>query len=240
MKALTCENCGDEFERYPSQITDGDNFCSRDCMYDWREDNTFYSKYPELEDREFIRERHHDRGMTMEEIAEEVGCSSSQVHKRARQHDIEPQREKYVELADEDWLRKHNHEKEMRLYEMANLIGCTRSAVGFAMRRKDLEVKRHHSNPKGENSPFWEEGYDHYYGPNWQEKREEARSRDNYRCQDCGVHEDELDIPLHVHHINPLKNFDDVEEANKLTNLVSLCQPCHNRWEGIPLKPDNR
>ena len=240
MKTFYCDNCGEQFEKYKSQVNGDKCFCKPECQHEWREGKEFYHQYTELKDPEFIRKRHHDRGMTMEEIADEVGCSSSQVHKRARKHGIEPQRERYVELADEEWLLEHNHEKEMRLYEMANLIGCTRSAVGFAMRRKGLEVKRHHSNPKGENSPFWEEGYDHYYGPNWQEKREEARSRDGYKCQDCGVAEEDLEIPLHVHHINPLKNFDDVEDANRLSNLVSLCQPCHNRWEGIPLKPDNR
>ena len=238
MKTVVCENCGDEVDKYPSQITDGNNFCGEECMYDWREDNTFYSKYPELEDPEWIRERHHDRGMTYREISEELGCSHSNVHKRAQQHGIEPQRERYNKLADKEWLREHNHDKQMRLYEMANLIGCTRSAVGFAMKRHQLEIQRHHA--KGENSPFWEEGYDRYYGANWQEKRKEARERDGYKCQDCGVSEQELEIPLHVHHINPIKNFDDVEDANRLSNLVSLCQPCHNRWEGIPLKPDDR
>jgi 5-methylcytosine-specific restriction endonuclease McrA len=209
-------------------------------MGEYQQEQTWCIDYEELMNPEFIRKRHHDRGMTCAEIAEEVGCSVSQVHKRLRQYDIEPQREKYVELADPKWLKKHNHDKEMRLYEMANLIGCTRSAIGFAMKRHGLEVKRHHSNPTGEDSPFWEEGYNHYYGPNWQEKREQARQRDGYKCQDCGVSEQSLEIPLHVHHINPLKNFDDIEEANRLENLVSLCQPCHNRWEGIPLKPDNR
>jgi hypothetical protein len=25
-----------------------------------------------------------------------------------------------------------------------------------------------------------------------------------------------------------------------LENLITLCRLCHQKWEGIPLKPDNR
>jgi len=237
METVECDNCGDTKQVYPSNNSDN-NFCDRECLIEHRQSGMWSLEYDELKDADWIRHRHHDLGMTYREIAEELGCSHSNVHKRAQQHGIEPQRERYVKLADPKWLREHNHEKELRLYEIANLIGCTRSAVGFAMKRHGLEIRRHHA--KGEDSPFWEEGYDRYYGANWQETREKARERDNYCCQDCGIGEEELGVGLHVHHIRPIKEYDDVEDANTLDNLVSLCQPCHNKWEGIQLKPDNR
>lgn len=239
MKKIECDNCGIGLERYPSQIKET-NFCSRDCKHEYQSGEPVWVEHEELEDPDWIRERHHDRGMTYGEIADELGCSQSNVHKRAKQHGIEPQRERYPELADTDWLKELNHDKEMRLGEIANQIGCTRSAVGYALRRNDIEVKTY--LPEGEENYFWrsENSYDQYYGPNWQEKRDIIRERDNYECQACGIDESELDIELHVHHIRPKRTFESIEKANRESNLVALCQPCHNKWEGIPLKPDSK
>ena len=240
METVTCDNCGDSVEKYPSNISESANYCDSDCMYESRNGGANFARYPELTDPDWIRERHHERGMTYEEIADELGCGTSTVSKRANQHGIETRRVKYAELADTEWLKELNHEKEMRLGEIANLIGCTRSAVGYALRRNDIDVKTY--MPEGEENFFWKGGStsDRYYGPNWQEKRDTIRERDNYECQNCGIDESQLPTELHIHHIQPKKTFDDIERANRESNLVALCQPCHNRWEGIPLKPDNR
>jgi len=42
---------------------------------------------------------------------------------------------------------------------------------------------------------------------------------------------------LHVHHIKPIREFDEPEEANVLSNLVTLCHEHHNIWEGTYLRP---
>jgi DNA-directed RNA polymerase subunit RPC12/RpoP len=97
----------------------------------------------------------------------------------------------------------------------------------------------------GEDHPAWEGGTIDYYGPNWQEQRRKALERDNYTCQDCGVGKDEYEW-IDVHHIQPLSNFSgegrpDYERANRLGNLVTLCRPCHRKWEGMAgLRPDTR
>lgn len=36
-------------------------------------------------------------------------------------------------------------------------------------------------------------------------------------------------MELSVHHIVPFISFDDYLEANKLDNLVSVCEPCHRK-----------
>jgi 5-methylcytosine-specific restriction endonuclease McrA len=46
------------------------------------------------------------------------------------------------------------------------------------------------------------------------------------------MHEDECDTELHVHHIIPLREFDEPEEANTLSNLVTVCTSCHGEVEG--------
>lgn len=68
-----------------------------------------------------------------------------------------------------------------------------------------------------------------YYGPNWHQQRRLARERDGFRCTRCGVHENEYGKELSVHHKIPFVYFDSYIEANKLENLVSLCEPCHRK-----------
>jgi len=89
----------------------------------------------------------------------------------------------------------------------------------------------------GENNPVYNGGKEHYYGPKWEQQRQKALERDNYRCQSCGKSNEKASIALNVHHIKPYKTFEDKEKAHRLNNLVCLCLSCHSRWEGIPLKP---
>lgn len=90
----------------------------------------------------------------------------------------------------------------------------------------------------GENSPNWRGGHPEYYGPNWEQQRRKARQRDGYTCQHCGRNERELGRELDVHHITPFRRFgymrgqnDAYQTANRLENLISLCNPCHKRAE---------
>jgi DEAD/DEAH box helicase domain-containing protein len=67
------------------------------------------------------------------------------------------------------------------------------------------------------------------YGPQWQKIRDQVRARDHYRCQICGALE--IDRPHHVHHKIPFRRFNDIDQANKLDNLITLCPICHRRAE---------
>ncbi|MGM7635534.1 HNH endonuclease [Bacillus sp. Hm123] len=79
----------------------------------------------------------------------------------------------------------------------------------------------------GEKSGTWRGGKITYYGANWLAQRRAARKRDEFICQKCGIPEMEYGQELSVHHIIPFSVFDDYMEANKLNNLVSVCEPCH-------------
>jgi len=84
----------------------------------------------------------------------------------------------------------------------------------------------------GSNNPAWQGGYDEYYGPNWIEQRNETKMRDNYECQNCGLKEIDSVQPLQVHHVIPFRSFNgDWFTANNLSNLMTLCQPCHQNIE---------
>jgi 5-methylcytosine-specific restriction endonuclease McrA len=56
-------------------------------------------------------------------------------------------------------------------------------------------------------------------------------------CAGCGRHEDEFAIRLDVHHISPARSFEDPAARNAESNLVALCRLCHQRWEGVPIRP---
>jgi 5-methylcytosine-specific restriction endonuclease McrA len=91
----------------------------------------------------------------------------------------------------------------------------------------------------GENHNNWKGGdYKGYYGSNWTRQRRFARKRDKYTCQKCGITEDQLGKHLDVHHIVRFADFDDFKQANKLSNLISVCHSCHLKmeWEAYPLR----
>jgi hypothetical protein len=106
-----------------------------------------------------------------------------------------------------------------------------------AVRRAGYEP-RNAGGQAGELNSNWNGGYGGYYGESWHEKRREARKRDDYECQACGMgdaeHVSEFGYGLEVHHIKPVRTFDNPDDANYLTNLVTLCTPCHQRYEQLP------
>jgi predicted HNH restriction endonuclease len=70
-----------------------------------------------------------------------------------------------------------------------------------------------------------------YYGEDCQSIRTDILSRDVGRCQRCGIpeneHQDRFGTGLHVHHQIPLRKFEDLENANRQSNLTTLCARCH-------------
>ena len=69
------------------------------------------------------------------------------------------------------------------------------------------------------------------YGPNWSKIREQVRQRDGFRCQVCG--RPETDRKHDIHHKIPARVFTTHEHANRLDNLITLCQRCHTRAETV-------
>lgn len=67
------------------------------------------------------------------------------------------------------------------------------------------------------------------YGPNWPAQRDRARARDGFRCQACDA--PERGRAHDVHHKTPFRALASREQANQLSNLVTLCPPCHRRAE---------
>jgi len=91
------------------------------------------------------------------------------------------------------------------------------------------------------NKEFHGQHGDGLYGEFWKKRRRKALERDGRKCQSCGMgnekHIQDYGMSLEVHHIKPARKFDDPSKRHSLENLVTLCRDCHNRWEGIELRP---
>ncbi len=86
-----------------------------------------------------------------------------------------------------------------------------------------------HIRAHPELGPSWRGGSHPYYGPIWDKQARAARKRHGNVCQHCGKHQEKP--LLHVHHVEPLREFDSWEKANDLINLISLCRSCHRKAE---------
>lgn len=124
--------------------------------------------------------------------------------------------------------------------ESLNIISEKMKGEKNPSKRKEVmekirnKLKGKHLSPntefkKGENHPYFKgwksrEPYGEEFSP---ELREQIRQRDNYRCQQCFRHQDELRTKtnrkrkLIVHHIDFNK------QNNNPNNLISLCINCH-------------
>jgi 5-methylcytosine-specific restriction endonuclease McrA len=70
--------------------------------------------------------------------------------------------------------------------------------------------------------------YPHYYSrPDWKEQRINAMKRDNYICQDCGLHP-KNHSRLQVHHLKRRI----LGGTDELDNLITLCFACHKKRDG--------
>ena len=69
------------------------------------------------------------------------------------------------------------------------------------------------------------------YRGEWWSVRREARQRDKSECQICGKDEDDIGRKPDVHHITPIRKFEDPQDAHRLDNVITLCPLCHRRAE---------
>lgn len=160
---VTCAECGSDVEKWPSEVSDTENFCSRQCK------------------------GHHDRA----DPNTQCSWCEAPIHK--------PQ------------SKLENHED----------VYCSSDC-----RDKHMMTDKH---------PRWREGKYNIYVSGWGSSRKEALQRDQYRCQSCGMndadHREEYGRQLDVHHIQPIRTFDEPSNAHTLDNLITLCRLCHSKIE---------
>jgi 5-methylcytosine-specific restriction endonuclease McrA len=94
-------------------------------------------------------------------------------------------------------------------------------------------------NRTGENHHQWTGGGENYDGKWWRVRRE-ALDRDDHTCQNCGRHRDELGQEPDVHHITPVRTFDDPQDAHHRSNVITLCRRCHRHVEAANIPVPDR
>lgn len=205
-------------------------------------------QYIALRDETYLRELYDGTHESIDEIAEQVGCSKQTVRKWFRKHGIElPASRWEPDLGDStrdldvDEIVRLYSEQELTLQEVADEISCGEETVRLRLAERGVE-RRTAGNRPGPDHPNWKGGHVDYYGESWHRQRQVALDRDDNECRACGMgadeHRDRFDQDLHVHHITPFREFDDHERVNHVENLVTLCRACHARWEGVPVVPE--
>jgi len=217
-----CPICGDEFTTVPAK---DNQYCSRECGIEAQRKQV-----------ELSCEVCGDTFSVCESIAEERRhCSrecKGKTHSKEFSGDSHPR-----------WKPDTHTTKECEYcgdeFEIARceLENEDKNAGRFCSHECHDEWRS--ENWVGENNPLYKGG-DTYYGENWLRQSRKVRERDNHTCQVCGLDGDDYYRQLSVHHITPLRDFDEPEDANDLDNLITLCAACHQKWEGLYLRPDNR
>jgi 5-methylcytosine-specific restriction endonuclease McrA len=203
-------------------------------------------------DAEWVRERYHGDGMTQAEIADECDVHVKTIRTWMKKLGVETRdpvgkdhpmygrerdEETKAKISDSLEGREISTENQRKLLE-ANTGRSpsveTRRKISEALSGRELseETRRRMSeSTAGKANPNWRGGFSDSYGAGWSVVRDTVRSRDEV-CQECGA--DGSTRQLHVHHIVPVRLFDDspefeIEDAHRQGNLVLLCDKCHVR-----------
>lgn len=208
---LTCLYCLKEFE--VKRALSDQKYCSRECFYA------------------------HTKEKTKEANQVEVTCTQCGKKYLTAKRNTQLHERKFCSFACQGQFKKENFTKENspcynRIERSCGYCGkkllipphrdkyekvyCDEICMG-----KDYETRM-----TKEGNPRWRGGKLGFYGSNWTKARNEALERDNHVCKLCQK-EPTSASPLHVHHIIPIKLFDQPEDANYLDNLVCLCSKCH-------------
>jgi len=197
------------------------------------------SDYPEIWDEQWLRTQYRENERYTPELAEEIGCTASAVANALEVFDIETFDHGDTIRAEKSYLWKGG--KETRECEQCGLTFECRPASDQRLCSINCRGAWVSENLSGENWPTFKGGGKRYYGENWAKQRTKRIKMDSYQCVVCSItrekHYEKHGVDLNVHHVTPLREFDDPEQANTVDNLRTLCKVCHAKWEGIPVAP---
>lgn len=210
----------------------------------------------EYRDPDWLEERYHGDGLTQREIAEICGVEPVTIRRWMKRHDIETReiagenhglygtersertRKKISEALEGREFSEKTIEKMSDVARGKRTTESVRKKISDSLSgitRPETTRVRMSRSTAGERNPNWKGGQytNEWYGPGWDIIRERVQDRDGV-CQHCG--HDGSDTRLEVHHIVPLREFrekDDatLEDANRKANLILLCKRCHGRAE---------
>lgn len=202
----------------------------------------------EYRDREWLVHQYHDLGISMPMIAGECGVSPEAIGYWMDKHGIETRvgGEGYrvdAEYKDRDLLEEMYVDRGWSTNRIADEFGLSQSMTWYWLDKYDIEkrsLEESVSRLNGKDSPHWTGGYDQYYGKTWSQMRDRVRDRDDNICQLCGIGEKENGRKPDVHHIEPVRLFEDPNDAHFMENMIQLCRSCHKKveFDVISLPPE--
>ena len=237
-KEMTHQEIADHFGTTKGAI---DQSCSRRGVETPAEEQPWH-------DESRLRRLYEGEGLSQHQIAERFECDQSVISEWMDHHGIEVRdRSEAVILSrdvdpavrDPALMHEMYVERGLPSTRIASLLDCDPTTVRDWLAEHGIDTSHTRNS--------WTTGEEAYYGPNWREKREDRLDYDDRQCVICHVddeeHVEQYGHGLHVHHVVPLLRFADADgeidysQANRLENLISLCRPHHNRWEGVQLRP---
>jgi 5-methylcytosine-specific restriction endonuclease McrA len=182
------------------------------------------------------------KGKSDRQIAAENDLADTAVRYWRNEYGIEGRKAyKIPELHLPQYLEWAYVEKERSMREIAENIGACQQSVSKALIRNGIETRPASVGLEGEKNYAWNGGTVREYGHYWMEQREKAKERDGFECRACGMsnqkHNEKYGRDLDVHHVVPIREFDDPKDAHSLGNLVTSCRECHGKYEGVPVFP---
>lgn len=220
MLQVKCSTCGTEFLTRPSRISGSKTglfFCGSKCRDSYKDKRARCGK------------KRNGEEVSCCQCGKKIWQPKSKLLRQSRHH---CSRVCYLKSKREDPRKRRLLEClfcKKKFYEISYRDGkvgrfCSSECYG----------KWRTANLSGENSPNWKGGYSiDYGGGGWHFQRVNARKRDNFTCQDCGVTEQSWGYNLDVHHLVPFDMFDDPKEAHDLSNLITLCRKCHSKRHAL-------
>lgn len=118
---------------------------------------------------------------------------------------------------------------------------CSKECFSMAISTNQARKDKISAAFTRENHPNWQGGVGAhgnrgFRGSEWPRLRAKVRERDGNKCVQCGMTNDEhlkiANQSLHVNHIKPFRQFGgDNQNANRMSNLETLCRSCHTKTE---------
>lgn len=236
-----CNYCGEEVERFPSQMTER-VYCSRICLNNFKRDNqttkfecSFCGASNRVRNSSYNKEGNNYCDITCKTEHQKESMKGPGNHFFGRRHSDEV-RAKISESRTGVLLGEESPQYNSREIACDECGRKTFKTEYLINRSKNLfcSLSCKHSwmskNNRGEKSPTWnplltdEERERGRKYPEYYDFIKSVMERDSYSCDICGFHSKWGD-GLNVHHMNGY-NWD-IDNRTNVKNGITLCKGCH-------------
>ena len=111
------------------------------------------TRYKELSDRSWLEERYIDRLMSVDAIADELGCQKSSVARALKRNGIQARvhTSRFPLLNDKEWLRAIYEDEKLSLNQIAAKAGSTSGNVHSALKCLGIKTRNNKEGVKIRN-----------------------------------------------------------------------------------------